>query len=150
MTWNAMLMAMSVVAANPRLAAGKEDAEELSSVDLDEIRSVIGRQIAAFRSRDGQAAWGLCSEEIRQTFETPEALLRTVRERYAPLLTADVLRFGEIMITPVGLGVVCEVVDGEGAVAHAVYIVCRQEDGFWAVNGCILIGGEVDVSALAA
>lgn len=150
MTWNAMLMAMSVVSSNPALAEGRPDAEEVTPQDLSEIRSVIRRQLLAFRAGDQDAAWALCSDAIRQTFAGPESLLRTVFDRYLPLVLAEELRFGEVLITPVGLGVVCELTDEDGDVTHAVYMFTRREDGAWAANGCLLVDGEVEVPALAA
>ncbi len=150
MTWNAMLMAMSVAASNPALSAGRQDQEDVSTEDLAGIRAVVRRQIVALRAGDVQTAWDLCSDAIQETFGKPAALLRAVRERYRPLLTATELRFGELHITPAGLGVMCHLTDEDGDERSAVYVVTRGAGGAWAVHGCVMLDGSAEVPALAA
>lgn len=150
MRWNAMLMAMSVAASNPPLSVGREDAEELTSEDLVAIRSVVRRQLMALKHDDPQGAWDACSPEIQDTFHTAAELSRTLRRNYPALLDTWHVTFGEVHITPVGLGMLLDLLDGEGERHHAVYIVARQADGGWRVHGCVMIEGDVEVPGIAA
>lgn len=147
MSWRSMLMAMAVAEADPSLG-DDGTATEITPADADAIRSVIRTQMAAFRAGDAERAWALSSAGIRQAFQTADRLLRVVREKYGPLATPKQVFFGEISITPDGLGQVMEVIGQDGRTHHALYIVEQDDGGVWKVNGCLLIARRE--AALAA
>lgn len=138
MSWRSMLMAMAVVEADPSLG---EDgvATEVTQGDAEAIRGVIRDQLAAFRSGNSERAWALSSEGIRLTFQTADRLLKVVREKYGPLASPRQVFFGEISITPDGLGQTMQVIDQDGRTHHALYMVEQDTEGAWKINGCLLV-----------
>ena len=147
MSWRSMLMAMAVVEADPSLGDDGV-ATEITPEDAEAIRSVIRTQMAAFRAGNAERAWALSSAGIRQAFQSADRLLKVVREKYGPLASPKQVFFGEISITPDGLGQVMQVIGQDGRTHHALYMVEQDEDGVWKVNGCLLIAPRE--AALAA
>jgi hypothetical protein len=143
-----MLLATAVASNNPDLLAEEPDVVEITAADARVIRTAIRGQLLAFRRGDEAGAYRACSRAIRDTFGTPKALMTLIRERYAPLTDTRQVVFGSYAITPDGIGQMLEVVDSEGVGHQALYLVVREEDGSWRVNGCMLI--EVTEGALAA
>lgn len=150
MSWNAMLMAVSVADADPVLSGPGASVEEVSDADLAAIRDVVHRQLVALRTGALDEAWALCTPAIQRTFLAKESLFATVRERYRVLLTATRARFGDLQLTPVGLGMQLILSEADGSTRHAVYVVARQAGGAWRVHGCLLMHGAQPSPLLAA
>jgi hypothetical protein len=137
MSWNAMLTALAVVSSDPRL--GKDGSfVEITEGDAAQIRAMIRAQLAAFRTGNAEQAFALSSPDIRATFEQPQKLLAVVHANYAPLADPHQVFFGELVITPDGLGQVLELVDGSGCSHHALYLVDRDARGCWLAHGCMI------------
>ena len=99
---------------------------------------MIRDQIAAFRVDDAARAFGYASPGIQAKFGTAERFLEMVRSGYAPVYRAEDLAFGEIAIEngiPVQ-AVEIHTLEGEGVLA--LYLMERQPDGSWRINGVLM------------
>lgn len=103
------------------------------------IRTVIDRQIEAFRRDDGAAAYAFATPWLQQVFPTQDAFMALVREGYRPVYRPRRYAFGEARETQAGLDQALEVQDEEGADWIAVYSLERQADGSWKIAGCRLV-----------
>jgi hypothetical protein len=125
--------------AGPSLAGPqKSDPPALEVSDLHAIRSLIEDQIAAFRRHDADAAWQYVAPGLQERFVTPENFLEMVRTGYGPVYSPRSYRFGEIVLTPEGLGQWLDVVGPAGERVGALYLLERQPDGSWRSSGCLL------------
>lgn len=150
MSWNAMLLAMAVVSADPQL--GEDDVFlEISEADLTSIRGVIRDQLAAFRAGNAERAFATASDDLQEAFSSADRFLAAVLSEAEPLARPRMVFFGELMLTPDGLAQAVELVDHEGDRHTALYLVERSKRGGWRVGGC-LVGAVPDgpVDAIAA
>jgi hypothetical protein len=148
MSWNSMLLATAVASSNPALLVEAPDVAEITAADARMIRTLIRGQLLAFRRGDADGAYAVCSEAIQETFESAPTLMQLVTERYPALTDPRQVVFGSYAITPEGIGQMLEVVDGHGVAHQALYLVVRDAEGRWRINGCMLI--ETVEGALAA
>ncbi|MCB9682543.1 MAG: DUF4864 domain-containing protein [Alphaproteobacteria bacterium] len=142
MSWKSMMMALAVIDADPHLGADGVSTE-VTADDEEAIRLMIRSQLAAFRSGNAERAYRHASHGVRVAFPDPERLLAIVRKRYRPLTNPSGVWFGEIVITPDGLAQVMQVVDDNGDVHHALYLVEKERDDVWRTNGCLIVGDAV-------
>ena len=114
--------------------------------DLAEIRTVINRQIDAFRRDDAQEAFKLVSPAVQETFGTPERFLDVVRASYRAMYRPAVVTF--LGLTSIGDEAVqrVRITDRGGAVWVAYYAMQRQKDGSWRTNGCHLVQPSKSIS----
>ena len=113
-------------------------AVELPAPEAAAIRAVVEAQLDAFRRDDGVAAFGFASPTIQDLFRTPEGFMAMVREGYAPVYRPQQVLFQDVAtfrgrptqrVYLVGA-------DGRAVIAH--YLMERQPDGSWRIDGCIL------------
>jgi hypothetical protein len=111
----------------------------VSAEEVEEIRTVINRQIDAFKRDDARSAFALVSPDVQEAFGTPERFLDTVRVSYRAVYRPAQVAF--LGLTVIGTDAVQAVrlVDRSGAVWHAYYAMQRQRDGSWRTNGCRLV-----------
>ncbi len=134
----ALLLSMGAAAGDARLTGD----------DLREIRTVINRQIEAFRRDDAPGAFALVSPGVREVFGTPERFLDVVRTAYSPVYRPAAVAF--LDLTVIGMQDVVQqvqVTDRSGALWLAYYAMQRQRDGSWRTNGCHLVQPARTISA---
>jgi hypothetical protein len=125
-----------VLAAAPGVRA--DDATPVSAADRSAIRAVIEAQIAAFRADDGAGAFAFASPSIQRQFRTPADFLAMVKAGYMPVYRPREVRFGDLIDDrPVPLQPVL-LVGPELEVVTAYYLMEKQTDGSWRIDGCIL------------
>ena len=122
-------------------------AAELSRSDAAEIRTVIHRQIDAFRRDDAQGAFALASPGVQQAFGTPERFLDTVRASYGAVYRPASVSFLELVVFDGNVVQPIQVVDRDGGVWVAYYAMQRQQDGSWRTSGCHLVQPSRTISA---
>jgi hypothetical protein len=120
-------------------AAGWAQAGDVTAEDLAQIRTVINRQIEAFRRDDAQGAFALVSPGVQEAFGTPERFLDVVRVSYRAVYRPAAVTF--LGLTVIGPDAVqrVQLTDASGALWHAYYAMQRQRDGSWRTNGCRLV-----------
>ena len=136
-------MRLAVLAAISLLAAWSAPvrADDIAAEDRAHIKSVIERQLAAFARDDAATAFGFASPGIQQRFGTPEMFMQMVRSDYRAVYRPRSVSFGAAEPSD---GMIIQEVDligpdGEGV--RAFYLMERQEDGSWRINGVGLAPG---------
>lgn len=118
--------------------ARADQASPLTEADRSAIRAVIQAQIAAFRADDGVTAFGFASPAIQHQFGNPATFLAMVKTGYMPVYRPREVRFGDLIegqeepVQPVLL------VGPDLKVVTAFYVMQKQADGAWRIDGCVL------------
>ena len=133
-----VLVAAVLVCALPA-AASSQAPPELAAADRAAIRSVIERQLAAFQRDDAVAAFAYASPTIREIFRTPENFLRMVRRGYPPVYRPRQVEFRELVDVQGEPVQRVLLVGPDGVPMIALYVMQRQVDGAWKINGCYLV-----------
>jgi uncharacterized protein DUF4864 len=111
---------------------------ETGADDRAAIQSVISGQIDALRRDDAAGAYAAASPGIKQRFPNPEIFMSMVAGGYQPVYRPKSFVFGELDETPLGPIQRLFVVGPDGGSYIAEYLMERQRDGAWKVNGVVL------------
>ena len=103
------------------------------------IRSVIERQLSAFRRDDGPGAFAFAAPVIKRRFATPDNFMEMVRRHYAPVYRPREVVFKELRQSPRGPVQDVLLVGPDGQAVLAYYFMERQPDGSWKVAGVQLL-----------
>lgn len=117
---------------------GPAAAVDVPEAERRAIRAVVGAQLEAFQRDDGAAAFGYASPGIREMFETAERFMTMVRRGYAPVYRPQRVEFRELVVFRGRLTQRVYLVGPDGAPVIANYLMERQADGHWRIDGCIL------------
>ena len=118
--------------------ARADETTPLTEADRSAIRAVIEAQIAAFRADDGVTAFRFASPSIQRQFGNPTDFLAMVRTGYVAVYRPREIRFGDLVerrpepVQPVLL------VGPKLEVVTAYYVMEKQADGAWRIDGCVL------------
>jgi hypothetical protein len=119
------------------IPAGAQE-QELTAADHAAIRTVIERQLEALRQDDAAAAFAFASPMIQAKFGTPEVFLNMVKTAYQPVYRPRYVAFRDLRMQqgiptqPVFL------IGPDGVPVTATYIMQKQPDGVWKIDGCYL------------
>jgi len=119
-------------------APAEARAIELAATDRSAIRDVVAAQLDAFQRDDGAAAFGYASPSIRELFRTAEGFMAMVREGYAPVYRPRRVDFAEIVEFRGYPTQRVRLVGPDGVPVIANYLMERQPDGTWRIDGVIL------------
>jgi hypothetical protein len=111
---------------------------DLAPAERSAIRGVVQSQLDAFRRDDGAAAFAYASPTIREMFRTPEGFMAMVRQGYAPVYRPRHVAFGEVVMYRGHVTQRVHLVGPDGTPVVARYLMERQPDGSWRIDGCIL------------
>ena len=134
------LLGLLVVLIQP---AHADEGIALSTADRAAIRTVIEEQLAAFQRDDERGAFRLASPTIQQQFQSSGNFMRMVRSGYPAVYRPRDVQFGEIETVDGNIIQRVELVGPDGAPALAHYVMQRQPDGSWRINGCFLTASEL-------
>lgn len=115
---------------------------EVTETDRSAIRSVIEHQLQAFQNDDAVGAFAFASPGIQTRFESPENFMHMVKTIYhavyrpRSVLFEDLTKMGGVLTQPVLL------LDHEGVLLRALYLMEKQANSTWRINGCYLIPVE--------
>ncbi len=129
----AQLFVLAFLCTGAAWAGGGLDAEAGA-----EIRAVIEAQMAAFQRDDAEAAFAFAAPDIQARFVSPANFMRMVREGYRPVYRPREVVFGEIFTLGGKPVQRVRVVGPDGNVVIADYVMVRQPDGSWRIDGCYL------------
>lgn len=122
------------------LAAGAANAQ--TPDDRVAIQSVITGQLDAFQHDDAGAAFEKASPMIQHMFGTASNFLSMVQQSYPPVYRARQPAFAGLGLTDGRIVQKVELVGPDGRDYLALYIMERQPDGTWKINGCELTDSE--------
>jgi hypothetical protein len=129
------LLALLVIVVGP---AHADDEATLDLADRAAIRAVVEQQLAAFQRDDGSAAFSLASPTIQRQFRSSDNFMRMVRTGYQPVYRPREVQFGTIATVNGDIVQRVELIGPDGKPALALYVMQRQSDGSWKINGCFL------------
>lgn len=112
---------------------------QLAAQDSNAIRSVIERQIEAFRHDDGEGAFAFAAPSIRTMFGSAEAFMEMVRKAYQPVYRPSDIEFGDLSVERGIIAQKVHLVGPDGKPRTALYVMERQQDGSWRIAGCMLL-----------
>jgi len=129
-----VLLLMALVPVAPATAG-----ETVADPDRAAIRSVIEAQLGAFRRDDGDAAFSYASPTVRAKFRTAEIFMTMVRNGYRMVYRPREVEFREARIIDGKPMQEVLFVGPDNQPVIAVYIMERQDDGSWKINGVYLL-----------
>jgi hypothetical protein len=115
---------------------------KITESDRAAIRSVIERQLQAFQNGDAMGAFAFATPGIQRQFGSSENFMRMVQTAYPAVyrprsvLFEDLIHMKEALTQPVLL------LDPEGVLVRAIYLMEKQPDATWRINGCYLVPVE--------
>lgn len=115
---------------------------DLPGPDRAAIQRIITDQITAFRRDNGASAFGYATPMIQSMFQTPEIFMDMVRGGYQPVYRPRDLKFQDIIQFQGQPTQTVLVVGPDGVPVMALYMMQRQPDGSWLINGCTLLALE--------
>ncbi|MGH6944014.1 MAG: DUF4864 domain-containing protein [Geminicoccaceae bacterium] len=119
-------------------AARAEPAAQLGDADRAAIRAAIAAQLAAFAADDGTTAFGYASPSIQRQFGSPASFMEMVRTGYMPVYRPREVSFGNLIELRGRPTQLVLLVGPDLSVVTAYYLMERQRDGTWRIDGCIL------------
>jgi len=107
-------------------------------VNEEHVRSVVTRQIKAFRRRDGHAAFAIASPAVQRKFRDAHEFLEKVRTSYPDIPVSKTDSFLGLVRTrdKVIARFLLEGSNGRSVEAH--YYMVRIA-GHWRVDGCVIV-----------
>ena len=113
--------------------------QALTTADQAAIHTVIERQIEAFRNDDAAAAFAFASPMIRAKFDTPESFLSMVQTAYQPVYRPRHVAFKELRFIQGSPTQRVLLVGPDSVPVMALYVMEKQPDGTWKIDGCYLM-----------
>jgi hypothetical protein len=113
--------------------------QELTAADSTAIHAVIAQQLEAFRHDDAAGAFAFASPAIQAKFGTPAQFMSMVQTAYAPVYRPRHVAFKELRLVQ---GVPTQevlLVGPDGVPVMALYMLQKQPDGAWKIDGCYLM-----------
>ncbi len=111
------------------------NAQPISDSDRQGIQSTILAQIQAFRQDDAGTAYSYASPYIQEKFQNPGRFMNIVRRNYQHVYRAQDVAFTELSVVEGQPIQQVHLVGPDGTAVIAAYIMQRQEDGSWKING---------------
>lgn len=106
------------------------------------IRSIIEGQLIAFQNDDAEAAFAFASPGIQTQFKTPAMFMQMVKTAYKPVYRPRSVIFEEMTIIEGFLTQPVLLMSTEGVPVRALYVMEKQPDSSWKINGCFLVPVE--------
>jgi hypothetical protein len=113
--------------------------QALTADDHSAIHTVIERQLEAFRNDDAARAFAFASPAIQAKFGTPEQFMSMVQTAYPPVYRPRHVAFKELRLVE---GVPTQevlLIGPDGVPVMARYLLQKQPDGAWKIDGCYLL-----------
>lgn len=113
--------------------------ERVALEEVEAIQDTITRQIDAFARDDGDAAFAFASPTIQSIFSDPPTFMSMVRRGYPMIYRPQAFSFLETRHRDGVTAQAVQFIDFNGKGTIALYVMERQEDGTWRINGVTLV-----------
>jgi Domain of unknown function (DUF4864) len=132
----------AVAQSTPDAAPPDAPASTLPTPDQDAIRHVVEGQLAAFQRDDSAGAYGYATPMIQQKFGDAANFMAMVKGAYPPVYRPRSVTFDKLIDTDAGPDQILTVIGPDGHAYTAHYIMEKQPNGAWMINGCYLTRGD--------
>ena len=110
----------------------------ISESDKAMIRQLIEKQLQAFQQQDKVTAFSLTSPTIQQKFGCQD-FISTVERKYGAMIQPRSIMFRGFTLVNNFPALVSTIMDRDGDLAQAIFIVQHQQDYSWRVHGYDLV-----------
>jgi hypothetical protein len=117
-------------------------ASTLPAPDQAAIRHVVEAQLAAFQRDDGAEAFGYATPILQQKFGDAANFMAMVKGGYPAVYRPRAVTFDKLVDTEMGPDQILRVIGPDGHAYTAHYIMEKQPNGTWMINGCYLTRGD--------
>ena len=124
------------------VAPARADAGEVGVAERAAIADIIGRQMAAFAKDDAATAFSFASPGIQHQFGSADTFMRMVESGYRAVYRPRSVSFREARRTGEKIIQEVDVIDPDGNGVRAFYIMERESDGSWRIDGVSLAPGS--------
>ena len=119
-----------------------QEPSKLGTSDRGAIRKVIESQLAAFQRDDAAGAFAFASPKIQQMFGDPATFMTMVRTGYEPVYRPRRFEFLDLRALQGQPAQEVFFVGPDGREVLAIYVMDRQPDGSWRIDGVYLVRPE--------
>ena len=119
--------------------SGAENSNAMPSQEQAAIRTVIESQLAAFQRDDGAGAFSFASPTVQAKFRTPEIFMTMVRSGYRAVYRPQEVEFRDLRLVEGTPAQEILFVGPDNQAVVAVYLMEKQPDGSWKINGVYLV-----------
>ena len=134
----ALLVGFAVMLLLPAGARAQEF-DPVIGPDQAAIQSVIESQLAAFQRDDGTEAFSYASPGIRGRFGNAENFMAMVQQGYSAVYRPSEVDFLEARNYAGSIAQAVRFVGPDGQTVIAIYMMERQADGQWLIDGVRII-----------
>lgn len=112
---------------------------KITERDRTAIKATITEQLRAFEHNNAEMAFSFASPGIQLQFRTPENFIKMVQRAYYPIYRARSVVFEDLGSIDSHLAQPVLIMGHDGELARALYLMQRQLDDSWRINGCLLL-----------
>ena len=134
----ALLLGIAFLLSMPAVTKAQEF-EAVAGPDQAAIQSVIESQLAAFQRDDGSKAFSYASPGIRGRFGNAENFMAMVQQGYSAVYRPSEVDFLEARSYSGSIAQAVRFVGPDGRTVIAIYMMERQADGEWLIDGVRII-----------
>lgn len=118
---------------------------EITYSDSTAIQFVIEQQLQAFQNDNAQEAFSFATPEIQAQFQTPENFIRMVKTGYSPVYRPRSVLFEDVTTIQGKITQLVLLLGPDGVPVRALYLMSKQPEGVWRINGCFLVPVEAEI-----
>lgn len=122
--------------------AGAQEASGLGVAERGAIRKVIESQLEAFRRDDAAGAFAFASPKIQEIFGDPATFMAMVQAGYQPVYRPRRFAFQDLKELRGQPAQEVFFVGPDGKEVLGIYVMDRQPDGRWRIDGVFLVKPE--------
>lgn len=111
----------------------------ISESDKSLIRQLIEKQLQAFQEDDSETAYALTSPKIQSQF-TAQDFVKILSNEYGAILKPRSVMFRGFTLVKNFPALISTIMDREGNLVKAIFVVQHQQDYSWRIHGYDLIG----------
>jgi len=110
--------------------------------DAPDVKAIISGQLDAFSHDDAKAAYEFAAPQIREKFPDAETFMTMVKSGYPPVYRHRSVQFGDAERNGDDIRQNVVIVDEDNRVWRGVYLLEREADGAWKIQGCALLPSD--------
>ncbi len=111
----------------------------ITELDKAEIRQTIEKQLTAFQKDDFIAAFSLASPAIQKQFGNWASFKQMVKNNYGVVYSPRSVMFRELTLVDNFPAQNLILMDKDGEIVKATYVMQQQQDHTWRVHGCFFV-----------